>query len=704
MCVCLTFQSNASASNPTHIDRGGLNDCVIAGQNTAIPLRLWTINYFGDDWPLSNGWIDIYCHDVNGGYISYLGYTITNNFGEAPYKVGADLAPGHIYNLTFRYNGDPDQGYDPCESYVFLRVKYPAPIIKISSVYCGNDNHAYLSAKLLNSYNNQDISGKTVHFKYWDGYPGHNFVDIGSAVTDANGIAIINYNKSVGNDGNIIVSYDGDDWYDKSINIRQLYFNKPFMKLTVDNVTSFTGKTVNLTAHFTTTSAFKAFDGTPIAKQTINFKIDDTFVGSAVTDSNGTATLPYNITQHKGNHNIYAYFYDDVDANCIDSGNLNVNNIPTAITVNNITACYGSKSNLTAVLTDNNGVPLANKLVKFKVNNRYNGSALTDDTGTATLTFNIPQTRTKYDIEADFNGDNLYEGSVGTGMVSTNPNTTLTVENISANYGNQTYLTAKICNSNGIGLANKNIAFKINNTVVGSAITNSNGIAVLNYNINQTKGNYTIEADFTGDGLYNASNGTGTLCVNTLTTILQVNNITTNNGKTIQLMAQLTDQNGTPLTNRTVTFKITNKILGTAVTDSNGTALLNYTVTQTKGKYTLEADFAGDLIYDPSTDTGTLQVNTIPAKLLVNNITANNGKTIQLIAQLTDQNGNPLTNEKISFKINNTLIGTVTTNSSGFAILDYLVKLTKGQYSIVAQFDGDDVYSNIQGNAILKVK
>ncbi|UTB32435.1 MAG: Ig-like domain repeat protein [Methanobacterium sp. ERen5] len=702
--LCLTFQSSASASNPCHIDRGPGDVYITAGQDAVIQLTLWKINCFGDDWPLDGGNIDVYSHSESSTWLNYLGSKETSWLGDTGFKVGSDFEPGHIYNLTFVYMGDPDEGYEACENYVFLHVNYPTRL-DVTSIKGGYGEDVYLSAKLSNDYTKDPLANRTVSFTVFD-LSGLKIVYKGSAMTDSNGRAVLPYHVTSKSGCIVTANYNGENLISGS-NGDGVIVSKNSARNTriyCQNSTGYSGETTNLTSQLTDSN------GNPLANKPITFRIKNTIVGSALTDSNGKANLSYNLTQTQGTYNLEATFYGDGTSydNCVGSGNLVVDPKETVLTVNNITSYYGTDTDLTAKLTDIYGMPLVNKNVTFKVNNISVGTAITDESGIATVPYNVPQTKTKYNIEADFSGDDLYGSSVGNGLLSANPNTILTVDNVTTNHGNQSVLTAKLCYSNGTVLANKNITFKINNEVVGSAVTNSSGVAVLPYKISQTTGNYIIQAEFAGNEIYDPSTGTATLTINTVATKLKLNNISTSQGKTAQLTAQLNDNSGNPISNQTITFKINNYIIGTttigtATTDSNGTAVLSYTKTLIRGNYIIQAEFTGNEIYEPSTGTATLTVTNIPTTLKVNNITTNNGKTVPLTAQLNDQNGNPFINQTIFFKISNIIIGTATTDSNGTAVLPYNVTQNRGNYTIQAEFRGNEIYEPNTGTATLTV-
>jgi uncharacterized repeat protein (TIGR01451 family) len=168
-------------------------------------------------------------------------------------------------------------------------------------------------------------------------------------------------------------------------------------------------------------------------------------------------------------------------------------------------------------------------------------------------------------------------------------------------------------------------------------MTNASGIAVLSYAITETTGIYTITASFAGDENYTLSFGTGNLTVNTINTSLTVTNVTGVNGQTVDLTATLKDENGNPLSGKTVTFTV-NGTNYTAVTNSNGIATVNYKLTKA-GVYTVSASFVDGTVYANSAGNGFLTVNP-SANLYINTTTSNQNPTVDGTFILTYKLGN----------------------------------------------------------------
>lgn len=186
------------------------------------------------------------------------------------------------------------------------------------------------------------------------------------------------------------------------------------------------------------------------------------------------------------------------------------------------------------------------------------------------------------------------------------------------------------------------------------------------------------------------------LTVNSLTTSIAVDNISSFNGKTVNLTASLTDQKGSPVTGKNITFKLNGTYIGTATTNNKGIATLNYTITQTEGNYNITSDFTGDYIYVASTGAGNLKINTINTNIIINNISSINGKTVNLTANLTDINQNPLAGKIVTFSLNGDTVGNAVTGENGIATVSYKLNRS-GNYPLTADFTGDYVYVASRG-------
>lgn len=225
------------------------------------------------------------------------------------------------------------------------------------------------------------------------------------------------------------------------------------------------------------------------------------------------------------------------------------------------------------------------------------------------------------------------------------------VDDVAGVNGQTVNLTATLDDEKDNPLNGKIVTFNVGG-VDYNRTTDTNGVATLSYPISEAAGVYTVTASFAGDDNYILSSNTGTLTVNTIKTTLTVNNITSYNGKSVNLTATLEDENGNPLSGKTVTFTV-NGTDYTAVTDINGIAALNYKLTPA-GVYNINVSFVNGTVYANSTGNGTLTVKPT-ANLYINtkniNTILNMGETSLLIYKLGNYGPDEAKNVTVTFQI-----------------------------------------------------
>ena len=119
--------------------------------------------------------------------------------------------------------------------------------------------------------------------------------------------------------------------------------------LLLNSVNGFKGELINLTATLTDANTNQPLNG-----ETINFILNGTDIGSAVTDLNGLATLTYTLNGNPGIYQIMAIFNgDNVYAATNTTSNLTIlDNTPPTITINTIGGLYNKTQTIKLITTD----------------------------------------------------------------------------------------------------------------------------------------------------------------------------------------------------------------------------------------------------------------------------------------------------------------------------------------------------------------
>ena len=256
---------------------------------------------------------------------------------------------------------------------------------------------------------------------------------------------------------------------------------------TVNKPTAQVGQSILLTAALTDTH------GTAIAGKKVTFTLGDTAIGSAITTSGGQAALAYTLPQTllPQTYTITARFAGDSEFPA-SQGNTSVMVAPAAtaltLALDTPRAQPGQSVTLTAALTTN-GAALGGKTVAFAMDKTPIGTAVTDGSGKAALTYVIPMgtpigTRA---LTATF-ADTGYVSSSASASISVTLILILTPNTVTVGHGSFTVnITARLTNTDGSPIAGKKLAVPIlweGGTATGEGTTDATGTANMTIRIN----------------------------------------------------------------------------------------------------------------------------------------------------------------------------------------------------------------------------
>ncbi len=261
----------------------------------------------------------------------------------------------------------------------------------------------------------------------------------------------------------------------------------------------------------------KAF-GNRLLAMPLSFSVDGTAIGSARTAATGIATTYLTPAFGAGSHTVVASFLgDSLYKPFSRTFTLTITKADTTTTTNKAALFRGIAANLTAKLVrkTDNGTPAGEELL-FKIDGTAIGSAVTDGTGTATLSYIADTTFSvgNHTLTAEFAGDSNHNGSASAGAAITisKNKTVLSQSSVSRYPGGKVTLTATLKRSvDKLLLSGKTITFSVNGTVVGTGVTNDSGVASYLYNIPSTMalGKYPLSVSFDEDDYNLASTYSG---------------------------------------------------------------------------------------------------------------------------------------------------------------------------------------------------
>lgn len=484
--------------------------------------------------------------------------------------------------------------------------------------------------------------------------------------------------------------------------------------ITASDATGSVGAALALSAALTATSP----SGTGnLRGATVSFSINGATVGTAVTGSNGVATLNTSVPEGLGSSAVIGTTYAGADDlfGSSDTATLSIGKGATTLAVANTTANTGNVVSLAATLTNKTG-SVVGRMVTITVDGS-SSSARTGADGVATVDYTVPTTAAAgpHAISAAFEGDPDYLPSSGSGTLTVYVATRLQVADVVGATGATVTLSATLSELvSGTPVSDQIVQFAVDGAVVpGSPVaTNADGVAVVTYTVPAlaTPGSHTIEVSFIGATGYDPASGKGVLTVQASDIIL-LEATKGAAGSTVTLSASLLSiDTGRGVQDQPVHFSVDGaEVTGSpATTNAAGVASLSYTIPTgaTAGSHDLAAEFRGDSTWAPASAEVPLTV-TVPTTLTVGNGAGPTGGTITLRATLKVTNGAPLSGKPVTFKVGSAdAAGSpATTNSSGVATLSYTIPAggATGTRTIEARFPGDDTYGSATGTGTLTV-
>ncbi|WP_365906965.1 carboxypeptidase regulatory-like domain-containing protein [uncultured Methanobrevibacter sp.] len=304
----------------------------------------------------------------------------------------------------------------------------------------------------------------------------------------------------------------------------------------------------------------------PIVNQTVIININGLNY-SRTTDNNGAFGMNINL-----NPNVYNFTvtYNGSDIYNPTSNNAKVTVLST-IDSKDLIKYYRNESQFYATFLDKQGKPLTNTSVQFNINGVFY-TRQTNENGTAKLNINL-EPGTFIITAIHTNGEKKgYNITVLSTIIS---------KNLIKYYRNESQFYATFLDKQGKPLTNTSVQFNING-VFYTRQTNENGTAKLNINLNP--GTFIITS-FHPDGL---EVGNEIIVNKTLITYDISQPCNTSGSATFN--AEVLDGQGKPLSNASVTFSISGKVL-TKLTNAKGIAYIN--ISAYPGIYTITTSYNG---------------------------------------------------------------------------------------------------------------
>lgn len=671
---------------------------------------------------------------LNGMYGIYNSKKVTNIVDQYVEIIDGNYFIGHIERAVFHLS--PTDGSD----IVYVWSNYYA-----RELFCGGTSYApgelitnherdlvmspitevrngVYSVSFINPETGEvasSLSSITVIFylNKMDNNPEPGSEDIFMEVPVINGTATVDFrNQTFWTSGNIIVAqgpgFGALNYQGKGDRPSQKY-NVPDSNIP-SNTTIYTVLTGEDVVAIIGTDAvytviLKDEEGNPIANALVTFEFNNQ-ITKVYTNSLGVATFTVNVKE-AGQYVITASYEGEDDYSSAKTTNMinfvdDPKNQPTILVSQDLTKYFNEAGAYRVILTSNNS-PLSNKTVTIVINGvAYKRT--TDEKGVASININLNPG--KYSVLVSFDGDDNYQASSCSGniqVINSNKDlrdsTFISFENFEELFGENKKFEVLLSNDEG-PLANQEILFEING-VTYSRTTDNEGKASIA--IRLMSGTYNIGIKYLGNNLYQGTNGNGIIVIKNPTSKLNTQLISQDfsqyYGQNRMYSVQLVDENGNGLSNQDIVITV-NGVSYTRTTDSNGFAKL--TIRLSKGAYKVTSSYNGNSYFNSAKSVeNNVIVNEasgkINTKISAENFNQLYGENKAYTIKLTDENGNPLSNQEISIKLNGVTYSR-TTDENGIAKLT--IRLMPGTYSVEVSYPGNMLYNPSNTiNAIINV-
>ena len=373
-----------------------------------------------------------------------------------------------------------------------------------------------------------------------------------------------------------------------------------------------------------------------------NMVLTFVFEGStntATTNSLGIASVTYTAPSLPGTYNFSAsYAGDSVYGNSSDIGAVTVELRPTTLVASDVEVDALDEFIAQGKLLDaNTASPIEGRTIEF-VFQGLTQTATTNSIGIATVTYTAPGSTGTYTYNTSFSGDSMYDASSDAGAVTVvRRPSTLVASDVIVDALDAFNAEGKLIDmGTGNPIEGRSITF-VFNAETKTAITNSLGVATVTYTAG-SPGTYSYSSSFNGDNMYEPSSDSANVTVELRPTSMIASDVAVDANDVFNASAKLLDAgSGSAISARTIEF-VFEGITRTALTNSVGVATVTYTAPGTPGSYTYSAAFAGDSMYEASSDAGAVTVEQRPTTLLAYDTWVRANDPFNVSAKLLDAN------------------------------------------------------------------
>ncbi|MBE0130564.1 hypothetical protein FOT72_21495 [Citrobacter amalonaticus] len=438
----------------------------------------------------------------------------------------------------------------------------------------------------------------------------------------------------------------------------------------------------------TATMTFRALDGQSLPISSLNPEIlqHESSLGGLTISSVREVSAGVYVATVSGNTAGEAWMAPVVNGSALSSLRKPVTFVTSAISVNFIVVTDNAiadgvlPNSVKATLTDDEGNPLADKVVNFSVDNgatiAASGTTGPDGSVIMTLTSTVAGAAT---VTASINGNSesvnvTFTADAGSAHIADGALERVTNDAV-ANGSATNSVKATVTDANGNPLSGQTVNFSADNgaTIAASGTTGDDGAVTMTLT-STVAGDSTVTASINGSSqsvsvTFVADTSTARIADGALERV--ANDALANGSATNSVKATVTDANGNPLSGQVVNFSADNgaTILASGTTSADGTVTMTLTST-VAGDATVTASInssSQSVSVTFTADTGTARIAAGALERVTNDALANGSATNSVKATVTDAQGNLLSGQVVNFSAGNgaSIVASGTTGNDG---------------------------------------
>ncbi|WP_409201030.1 right-handed parallel beta-helix repeat-containing protein [Methanobrevibacter sp. DSM 116169] len=298
-----------------------------------------------------------------------------------------------------------------------------------------------------------------------------------------------------------------------------------------------------------------------------------------------------------------------------------------------------------------------------------------------------------YNVTAYYQGNDIFEGTSVSFLFTINKtNTNLIIAPIVDANGDVIVQVQTTSGATGI------VTVEIDGIVKNITLNDGSGIVVYS---GLKNGNYNITAYYYGDEYFNSSSASANITVANKDVILKAPSINLIYLDGSKFLVYLYDAFNNPIANANISITINTRTYY-RITDSKGIASL--TINLAPGEYHVDVGYVGNGTYVNQNTTSSV---TVKSTIIGKDVVKYYKNGTQFVARYVDSNGNPLSNQVVTFNING-IFYSRTTDINGYATLN--INLIPGYYILTTTNPNDglarsysvEVLSNIEISDLTK--